>query len=149
MGGTLVFRNQIAVDHRYANAGRWQEQPLRATPELAAGEQTFDVAGSNELAVGQMKLLRIADPRQGERRIVLARGEHGYAAFDDRCTHKGGPLVDGALIEDTVQCPWHGSQFDVMTGRVKAGPATEGITTYAVEERDGRVRIALDKQLKS
>jgi nitrite reductase/ring-hydroxylating ferredoxin subunit/uncharacterized membrane protein len=149
MGGTLVYRNQIAVDHRYANAGRWEVQPMRATLELDLAEPTFDVAGSNELAVGQMKLLRIADPRRGERRIVLARGAHGYAAFDDRCTHKGGPLADGALIDDTVQCPWHGSQFDVLTGRVKAGPATEGITTYAVEERDGRVRIALDKPLKS
>jgi nitrite reductase/ring-hydroxylating ferredoxin subunit/uncharacterized membrane protein len=149
MGGTLVYRNQIAVDHRYANAGRWQVQPLRLTPELAPGEQAYEVADANELAVGQMKLLRITDPRQGERRIVLARGEHGYTAFDDRCTHKGGPLSDGALVDDTVQCPWHGSQFDVMTGRVKAGPATEPIGTYVVEERDGRVRITLDSQLKS
>ena len=49
---------------------------------------------------------------------------------------------------DTVQCPWHGSQFDVMTGRVKEGPATEGIATYAVEERDGRVLVTLDDRLK-
>jgi nitrite reductase/ring-hydroxylating ferredoxin subunit/uncharacterized membrane protein len=130
LGGTLVFRNQIGVDHRYASAGKYR---LEAKP--AAGE-SIDAASADELKVGQLKLLRA-----GTRRIALARTEHGYAAFDDRCTHKGGPLSDGALVCDTVQCPWHGSQFDVMSGRVNAGPATEAIKTYAVEERDGRVFV--------
>jgi nitrite reductase/ring-hydroxylating ferredoxin subunit len=40
-----------------------------------------------------------------------------------------GPLADGPLVGDTVQCPWHGSQFNVITGQVKAGPATEKIRT--------------------
>jgi nitrite reductase/ring-hydroxylating ferredoxin subunit/uncharacterized membrane protein len=149
LGGTLVYRNQIAVDHRYANAGQWQVEPVAARPELPSGEQWLDVADAGELELGQMKLLRVADAARGERRIVLARTEHGYAAFDDRCTHKGGPLSDGALVGETVQCPWHGAQFDAMTGRVKAGPATEKIGTYAVEEREGRVRITLDERLKS
>jgi nitrite reductase/ring-hydroxylating ferredoxin subunit/uncharacterized membrane protein len=149
IGGTLVYRNQIAVDHRYANAGRWQVQPVAPRPELPSVEQWLDVAATSELEVGQMKLLRVADPAHGERRIVLARTGLGYAAFDDRCTHKGGPLSDGALVGDTVQCPWHGSQFDAMTGRVQAGPASERIGTYATEERDGRVRITLDQQSKS
>jgi nitrite reductase/ring-hydroxylating ferredoxin subunit/uncharacterized membrane protein len=130
MGGTLVFRNQIGVDHRYANAGTYR---IEAAP---ASADTIDAASAEELKVGQMKLLRA-----GGRRVVLARTDHGYVAFDDRCTHKGGPLSDGALVCDTVQCPWHGSQFDVTTGQVKAGPATEPIVTYAVEERDGRVLV--------
>jgi nitrite reductase/ring-hydroxylating ferredoxin subunit/uncharacterized membrane protein len=138
MGGTLVFRNQIGVDHRYANAGTWRVEPARVDGD------TIDAGPADELKVGQMKLLRV-----GELRIVVARTERGCAAFDDRCTHKGGPLSDGALACETVQCPWHGSQFDVMTGRVKEGPATEPIATYAVEERDGRVRVTLDRRLKS
>jgi nitrite reductase/ring-hydroxylating ferredoxin subunit len=81
-----------------------------------------------------MKLVRI-----GQHRIVLARIERGYVAFDDRCTHRGGPLSDGVLACETVQCPWHGSQFDVSTGAVKRGPASEGIRTYGVSERDGRL----------
>jgi nitrite reductase/ring-hydroxylating ferredoxin subunit/uncharacterized membrane protein len=130
MGGTLVFRNQIGVDHRYANAGKYRIEPV-------------DAAAIDELEVGQMKLLRVDG-----RRIVVARTEHGYAAFDDRCPHKGGPLSDGSLVCDTVQCPWHGSQFDVTTGRVVAGPATEPVTTYPVEERGGRVLVTLDDRLK-
>jgi nitrite reductase/ring-hydroxylating ferredoxin subunit len=42
-----------------------------------------------------------------------------------------------------VQCPWHGSQFDVRTGKGCAGPAAEPIATYAVEESDGQVRLVL------
>jgi nitrite reductase/ring-hydroxylating ferredoxin subunit len=44
------------------------------------------------------------------------------------------------MVCGTVQCPWHGSQFDVRSGAVKAGPAKESIGTYQVEERDGKVR---------
>ena len=74
-----------------------------------------------------MKLVHV-----GDRRIAVGRTEDGIAAFDDRCTHRGGPLSDGVLICGTVQCPWHGSQFDVHTGEVKCGPATDPIGTYEV-----------------
>jgi nitrite reductase/ring-hydroxylating ferredoxin subunit len=43
----------------------------------------------------------------------------------------------------TVQCPWHGSQFDVRDGRLRAGPADEGIRTYAVEQDGDRLRLVL------
>jgi nitrite reductase/ring-hydroxylating ferredoxin subunit/uncharacterized membrane protein len=119
LGGTLVYRNQIAVDHRYANAGRWHEEQLPAAGETA----------TSGLEIDQMKLVHAGDVR-----IVVGRTESGYAAFADRCTHKGGPLSDGVLICGTVQCPWHGSQFDVRTGEVKCGPATERIATYPVPD---------------
>jgi nitrite reductase/ring-hydroxylating ferredoxin subunit/uncharacterized membrane protein len=136
MGGTLVYRNQIAVDHRYASAGKWRVDVF--VPERDVTADVIDVGADDELEVGQMKLLRI-----GSRRIVLARTEHGYTAFDDRCTHTGGPLADGSLICGTVQCPWHGSQFDVNTGAVKHGPAKEPIGTYAVSQRNGRLSLHL------
>jgi nitrite reductase/ring-hydroxylating ferredoxin subunit/uncharacterized membrane protein len=142
LGGTLVYRNQIAVDHRYANAGKWR------VTRIANPSESFDAGAVDDLAVDQMALIRIASAA-GERRIVLARTERGYAAFDDRCTHRGGPLSDGTLACGTVQCPWHGSQFDVTTGRVKEGPATEPIASYSVEERNGRIVVILDDRLKS
>jgi len=133
MGGTLVHRNQIGVDHRYAHGGKWREQTL----EGAAGESVA-VEGANDMKPGQMRLLKWK-----ERRLVLARTDDGFAAFDDRCTHKGGSLADGALMCNAVQCPWHGSQFDVTDGHVKAGPAEQPIITYRVEDRDGQVRVTL------
>jgi nitrite reductase/ring-hydroxylating ferredoxin subunit/uncharacterized membrane protein len=133
MGGVLVHRNQIGVDHRYAKAGRWKE----VTVERRDGEPLV-VAKHRELEVDQMKLLQVDG-----RRIVLGRTADGYVAFDDRCTHKGGSLAGGVMICGTVQCPWHGSQFDARSGAVKAGPAEEPLASYRVEERDGEIRLAL------
>jgi nitrite reductase/ring-hydroxylating ferredoxin subunit/uncharacterized membrane protein len=135
MGGTLVYRNQIGVDHRYADAGKWRMDPVALD---SGGPNPVDVGADDELGVDQMKLLRI-----GSRRVVLARTEKGYVAFDDRCTHKGGPLSDGALVCGTVQCPWHGSQFDVHTGEVKHGPAKDNVECYEVETHAGRVLLRL------
>jgi nitrite reductase/ring-hydroxylating ferredoxin subunit/uncharacterized membrane protein len=134
MGGTLVYRNQIAVDHRYAGAGKWRVDVI-VPPE---GADSVDVGAVSELEVNQMKLLRI-----GSRRIVVARTEKGYAAFDDHCTHRGGPLADGTLACGTVQCPWHGSQFNVETGAVTHGPAKDPIQIYPVSPRDGRLILQL------
>jgi uncharacterized membrane protein/nitrite reductase/ring-hydroxylating ferredoxin subunit len=136
MGGTLVNRNQIGVDHRYAGAGKWRETSV--APRSAG---PVPVARIDELAVNQMKLLRV-----GDRRLVLARTEQGYTAFDDRCTHRGGSLAGGTMICGTVQCPWHGSQFDVRTGAVKAGPAAQPIRTYRADVIGDQVAIVLDAQ---
>lgn len=135
MGGTLVYRNQIAVDHRYAEAGKWNPATL---PPAPGGDLAIDVGPDDQLQPDQMKLLRV-----GDRRLVLARTDRGYVAFDDRCTHKGGPLSDGVLACGRVQCPWHGSQFDVYGGSVEHGPAEERIGSYPVETREGRVVIKL------
>jgi nitrite reductase/ring-hydroxylating ferredoxin subunit/uncharacterized membrane protein len=120
LGGTLVYRNQIGVDHRYADAGKWKEVTASQGAPLALP------APEDDLQVNQMKLVHV-----GGERVAVGRTEDGYHAFQDRCTHKGGPLSDGALICGIVQCPWHGSQFDVKTGEVKAGPAEQPIKTYS------------------
>lgn len=133
MGGVLVGRNQISVDHRYAGAGKWREERISITEGTAA-----KIAQASELQVDQMKLIHT-----GQQRIVLARSESGWVAFDDRCTHRGASLADGVMICGTVQCPWHGSQFDCRTGAVKAGPADTPIATYRVTEEQGEVRLRL------
>ncbi|HKZ68193.1 MAG TPA: DUF2231 domain-containing protein [Chitinophagaceae bacterium] len=132
LGGTLVYRNQIGVDIRYAHAGKWKEEYIKD----AAGK--IAVATVNELKINQMKLIHTKD-----KRIVVCKTEKGYAAFDDHCTHRGGSLAAGSMICGTVQCPWHGSQFDVSTGVVKAGPAKENITTYTIEETGTAVFLIL------
>lgn len=139
MGGTLVYRNQIGVDHRYAHAGKWHEQPVTGSPG-----QAVTVDGAERMKPGQMWLLHWStDGGGGSRRLVLARIDDGFAAFDDRCTHRGGSLAGGALVCGTVQCPWHGSQFDATTGRVKAGPAEQPIPACRAELHEGKVRLTL------
>ena len=132
MGGTLVYRNQIGVYNRFAHAGKWKEEYIE--PENGK----VILAETGELKTDQLKLIHA-----NGQRIVLGKTENGYVAFQDRCTHRGGPLSDGVLICGVVQCPWHGSQFDVRTGQVKAGPAKEGIKTWEVKEEDGKVYMEL------
>lgn len=133
LGGTLVYRNMIGPEHRYADTGRWNEQRLDAKPG-----QPVAVARGDELKPDQMKLLHLDG-----KRIVLARTQGGYAAFDDHCSHRGASLADGVLICGKVQCLWHGSRFDVHTGGVENGPADKPISTYPVDVRDGQVWLTL------
>jgi uncharacterized membrane protein/nitrite reductase/ring-hydroxylating ferredoxin subunit len=135
LGGTLVYRNQIGVDHRYAAAGKFKER------NLAGFDQP--VMNESELADGQMMLANIEDHR-----VVLGRCGDGVFAFADHCTHKGGPLSDGALVGCTVQCPWHGSQFDIRNGRVVSGPAEHKLDTYAVELRNREVYVKRPAETK-
>jgi uncharacterized membrane protein/nitrite reductase/ring-hydroxylating ferredoxin subunit len=129
LGGTLVYRNQIGVDHRYANAGTWKERTI--------SDWNRPACNVGELSQGQMMLAVIA----GER-IVIGKCPDGIVAFSDHCTHRGGTLADGALIACAVQCPWHGSQFDVRTGRVISGPAQKQIKTYATRIDNGEVFVS-------
>jgi uncharacterized membrane protein/nitrite reductase/ring-hydroxylating ferredoxin subunit len=134
MGGTLVHRNQVGVDPRYAFAGKWKEE------FLAAKDGRVELGPLEDLKRDQMKLIHVAG-----KRIVIARTEDGLVAFDDRCTHKGGSLAGGMMICGTVQCPWHGSQFDVRNGGVKAGPARENINTYKMETIDRKIYLDLHR----
>lgn len=136
MGGTLVSRNQISVDHRYAHAGRWREK----TVVLEPGKPGL-VARADELKEDQMTLLRTG--RGHQHRIVLGRTDKGYVAFDDRCSHTGGSLAGGVMVCGTVQCPWHGSQFDCASGAVLAGPASTAIKAHKVEQRGDEIYLTL------
>jgi nitrite reductase/ring-hydroxylating ferredoxin subunit/uncharacterized membrane protein len=133
LGGTLVSRNLISVDHRYANAGKWQESSVSGSKGDA-----LPVGSADDLEEGQMKLLRV-----NGKRIALARTPEGYKAFDDRCTHRGGSLAGGVLIDEVVQCLWHGSQFECASGKVHCGPAKQQIRTYEVKVERNVVKIIL------
>jgi nitrite reductase/ring-hydroxylating ferredoxin subunit/uncharacterized membrane protein len=128
LGGTLVYRNQIGVDPRYAEAGKWKEEYIRSKNEWVK------VGDIDELKVNQMKLIHL-----NGQRVVIGRTESGYVGFSDHCTHKGGSLAGGSMICGTVQCPWHGTQFNVHSGAVVAGPGASPIPVYTVELRDGKL----------
>jgi nitrite reductase/ring-hydroxylating ferredoxin subunit len=128
LGATLIYRNQIGVDRRYANANTFKERTIESFERPACNQ--------SELGEGHIMLVHV-----GSERIAVGRCSEGVFAISDRCTHKGGPLSDGAVIGCAVQCPWHGSQFDVHTGRVIAGPANHQVKTYDVEVRAGEVFI--------
>ena len=133
LGGDLVYRDQIGVDHLGAGG---EEHPDLPACEALVGDFVA-VCSRGDLKQGQMAKVMI-----NGQRIVLARLEDDrIVAFDDRCTHMGGPLQDGTLIGERVMCPWHGSEFNVCTGAVEAGPADRPIGTHEVRMDGERVLV--------
>ena len=133
LGGELVVRNMISVDHRYANKGKWQEESFTGKPG-----DSIVVADEEDLKDGHMKLLWV-----NGQRIALARTEKGYCAFQDSCTHRGASLAGGVLVDDSVQCLWHGSRFNVRTGEVECGPARAKIKLFQTRRREGKVTLVI------
>ncbi len=135
LGGTLVTRNLIGVDHRYADRGKWQEASFSGDPGAE-----ITVAAADDLRDGHMKLLHV-----NGQRIALARVGERFHAVADGCTHRGGSLAGGVLIGSTVQCLWHGSQFDVRSGEVTCGPAKRAVASYSVRQAAGSVLLTIPK----
>jgi nitrite reductase/ring-hydroxylating ferredoxin subunit len=96
------------------------------------------VARTDELAPGQGKLVEV-----NHKRLALFNVEGRYFAIDDVCPHRGGPLSEGELEGGAVVCPWHGSMFDLATGRVTRSPATAGVATYDVRVEGEEIAIAV------
>ncbi len=61
--------------------------------------------------------------------------------IDNSCTHAEGPLCEGNLDGSTIECPWHGSKFDITTGKVLEAPATEPVKTYQTKIENGEVFV--------
>jgi len=76
-------------------------------------------------------------------RISVARVDGRLYAFDDLCTCADPPcpLSGGLLTGTTIMCQCHGSRFDIATGAVINGPATETLNVYDVQEVEGSIHI--------
>ena len=79
----------------------------------------------------------------GGKRIALFRVGDAVCPIDDSCPHADGPLSEGSLEGDVVECPWHGSRFNVRTGAVLTPPASQAVATYAVRVSGGEIEVEL------
>lgn len=77
----------------------------------------------------------------GDTPVMLFRDEHGIHAIGATCSHLGGPLDEGKIENDCVECPWHGSVFRLRDGAVVHGPATSPQPRFEAEIRDGRILV--------
>jgi nitrite reductase/ring-hydroxylating ferredoxin subunit len=71
----------------------------------------------------------------------LSNVDGKYYAIGNVYTHEGGPLDDGILEGYEVECPWHGSKFDIRNGKVARPPAQRQEPTYEVKVEDGGILI--------
>ncbi|HEY7897834.1 MAG TPA: FAD-dependent oxidoreductase [Gemmatimonadaceae bacterium] len=73
--------------------------------------------------------------------VLLARTSGSVYAIGATCTHYGGPLAEGILVDDTVRCPWHHACFSLKTGEALRAPALDRVSCFRVEEIDGTVFV--------
>ena len=94
------------------------------------------LADVSEVAAGTIKIAKFMGQE-----IAIANLGGRFYAFPNKCTHMGGPVGRGRLTEFVVQCPWHGSKFDVRTGAVVGPPAQTPLKTFLVKVENDAIWI--------
>jgi NADPH-dependent 2,4-dienoyl-CoA reductase/sulfur reductase-like enzyme/nitrite reductase/ring-hydroxylating ferredoxin subunit len=107
-----------------------EEKPSLAGPDLAQGVPASSIADAAML-LGHA---------QGEPVLVVRRGAELFA-IGAVCSHYGGPLEQGLLVDDTVRCPWHHACFSLRTGEALRAPALNPVSCWRLEERAGKVYV--------
>jgi nitrite reductase/ring-hydroxylating ferredoxin subunit/uncharacterized membrane protein len=121
LGGNLVYGKQIGVNH---TAG--ERMP----------EGWTDAGSAAELTEGQP-----VRAMAGGVKVLLVKRAGEIHAIAEVCSHLGGPLSEGKLDGDTIECPWHASRFCIRDGSVVDGPATHPQPRFETRVRNGRVEV--------
>lgn len=82
----------------------------------------------------------------GEHRVAMFRVGDDVYAIGDRCSHAEASLSEGELFDFDVECPRHGSEFDIRTGVPASLPATRPVPRYGVAVVDGEVYLELEER---
>ena len=82
-----------------------------------------------------------------EQVLVARRGDELFA-IGATCTHYGGPLAEGLMVDCSVHCPWHHARFDLRTGEAIAAPALTNVACYKIEKRGDQFLVTgkIDKK---
>jgi nitrite reductase/ring-hydroxylating ferredoxin subunit/uncharacterized membrane protein len=121
LGGNLVYDHKIGVDH--------------SAPEMLPNEFA-PVLSESDLNEG--KPIRAEHDRTP---ILLVRRGSQIYALAETCSHLGGPLSEGKLDGDVIQCPWHGSRFSIRDGHVVDGPAVHPQPCMETRVQNGQIEV--------
>jgi 3-phenylpropionate/trans-cinnamate dioxygenase ferredoxin subunit len=104
-------------------------------------KEIITVCPLSELPLGGRRLVEWEDLEIG-----VFNCDGTIYAIEDRCSHDDGPLVEGQLDQEgcTVECPRHGSVFDLRTGRPKTLPAYEPVDTFPVIVEDETIKLEVE-----
>jgi nitrite reductase/ring-hydroxylating ferredoxin subunit/uncharacterized membrane protein len=121
VGGHLVFSKKVGVDHSEAPADLPEWRPVLDADDLRAGSPKRITVDGTDIA-------------------LFRRGNQVYAV-NAVCPHAGGPLDEGQVEGETVQCPWHDSVFDLADGSIVHGPTAFPVACYEARRRNGQIEI--------
>ncbi len=101
------------------------------------------VAEAGELAEGRVK-----SATAGARSLAITHFQGQFAAMDNRCPHQGGPLGEGSIEKGVdgkcwLRCPWHGWDFDPLTGKAPGGHADSGQALFPIEQREDGLYVGV------
>jgi 3-phenylpropionate/trans-cinnamate dioxygenase ferredoxin component len=98
----------------------------------------IEVCTAGELPSGEMRLVEVDGAKIG-----VFNCDGSLYAIEDRCSHDDGPLAEGPFdaASCTVECPRHGSLFDLTSGRPKTLPAYQPVQTYPVKIEDDTIKL--------
>lgn len=82
----------------------------------------------------------------GEHRIALFRIGESVYALGDRCSHAEASLAEGEVWDGAVECPRHGSEFDLVTGEPSSLPATSPVPVFETSVRDEDVYLSIEEE---
>jgi nitrite reductase/ring-hydroxylating ferredoxin subunit/uncharacterized membrane protein len=127
LGGDLAYARGTGVDQT-----AFHELPQDWTPVLDASMLDDD---------------RPTAATAGDVPVMVVRRNGVLHALADRCSHRGGPLHEGELVGDCIECPWHASRFRLDDGSVEQGPAAYPQPAFEARERDGRIEVRAAREL--
>jgi nitrite reductase/ring-hydroxylating ferredoxin subunit/uncharacterized membrane protein len=132
LGGKMIYDDGVAVG-RHRRRAATRRDTVQATK---IEDDWFVVCPADQLEEGPSLRVRVAD-----RILVVAKHEDQLYALQEFCTHRFGPLSEGAFHDGQVECPWHRSCFGLRSGQVTRGPAKMGLKTYPAEVRNNLIMV--------
>jgi nitrite reductase/ring-hydroxylating ferredoxin subunit len=93
---------------------------------------------TNEVIEGELREFALKEVE-----ILVVKNAGQIYCLQARCTHAGAPLVEGELDGEVLQCPWHGSRFNIKNGLVIRGPAAKQLRTYNCIMEEDRLLVEL------
>ncbi len=134
LGGRMVYGYGVAVG-RHRRSAPEPDHTIVTTSE-GAPDGFASVAAADSLDDGGTLRVDLDGTV-----ITVARAEGRFFAVQEFCTHRFGPLSEGAVCDHVIQCPWHRSEFDLVSGAVVQGPAKIELPTYEVRVQDGDLQV--------
>ena len=123
LGGHLVFGEQIGVDHTATADANEPQKFVAVMPESDLRENKPTRVNAKGVAV------------------LLYKSNGRIRAITETCPHLGGPLAEGKVVGDAIQCPWHESELSLEDGSVVKGPTTFPARCFDVRVRAGNIEV--------